>query len=409
MKIYRVGGSVRDHLLGLERKDNDWVVVGATPEQMIEQGYKPVGKDFPVFLHPDTKDEYALARTERKTAPGYTGFQFHTSPDVAIEEDLRRRDLTINAIAETENGEIIDPYGGAEDLKQRRLRHVSEAFAEDPVRILRIARFAARFAPLGFHVAKETNELMKQMVQSGEVDTLVPERVWAEMARALTESEPQIFFETLKNCTALAVIFPEIDRLFGVPQRAEYHPEVDTGIHTMMVLKRASELSNDPIIRFAALVHDLGKGETPEDEWPRHHEHEKRSVKLVKKLCSRIRTPKAYQELALDVAEFHGKCHRADELKPKTVLKMLKSLGAFRKPDKFTNFLISCQADAQGRLGKENTPYPQRQLLQSYFDAANQITASKLMEQGLSGAALGEAIDRERTKAIAKIKSQIEQ
>ena len=409
MKIYRVGGSVRDHLLGLERKDNDWVVVGATPEQMIEQGYKPVGKDFPVFLHPDTKDEYALARTERKTAPGYTGFQFHTSPDVAIEEDLRRRDLTINAIAETENGEIIDPYGGAEDLKQRRLRHVSEAFAEDPVRILRIARFAARFAPLGFHVAKETNELMKQMVQSGEVDTLVPERVWAEMARALTESEPQIFFETLKNCTALAVIFPEIDRLFGVPQRAEYHPEVDTGIHTMMVLKRASELSNDPIIRFAALVHDLGKGETPEDEWPRHHEHEKRSVKLVKKLCSRIRTPKAYQELALDVAEFHGKCHRADELKPKTVLKMLKSLGAFRKPEKFTNFLISCQADAQGRLGKENTPYPQRQLLQSYFDAANQITASELMAQGLSGAALGEAIDRERTKAIAKIKSQIEQ
>ena len=406
MKIFRVGGSVRDRLLGIEQTDSDWVVVGATPEEMIQQGYKPVGKDFPVFLHPHSKEEYALARTERKTAPGYKGFEFCTSRDVSLEEDLKRRDLTINAIAETEQGKIIDPYGGVQDIQQKRLRHVSEAFAEDPVRILRIARFAARFAPLGFTIADETISLMQQMVNAGEVDTLVPERVWTELARALTETQPQIFFESLRSCSALGVIFPEIEKLFGVPQRAEYHPEIDSGIHTLMVLKRAAQLSDNPTVRFAALVHDLGKGETPPSEWPRHHGHEERSVALVKSLCKRLRAPNIYQELAVNVAQYHGICHRAQELKPGTILKLFKSLGIFQRPDKFNLFLLACQADSQGRLGKENVPYSQAEFLRECFNTCRPINAAQFQDQGLEGPALGNAIDQKRCQIISEIKNQ---
>lgn len=404
MKVFRVGGSVRDRLLGLACKDSDWVVVGATPEQMIEQGYKPVGKDFPVFLHPQSKEEYALARTERKTAPGYKGFEFHSESDVTLEQDLIRRDLTINAIAEDEDGNIIDPYDGVTDLNNKQLRHVSEAFAEDPVRILRTARFAARFAPLGFNVADETITLMRTMVDNGEVDALVAERVWTELARALTEDAPHVFFETLNACGALKVIFPEIHKLFGVPQRAEYHPEIDSGVHTMMVLQRAAVLSDDTIVRFAALVHDLGKGETPREEWPRHIAHEQRSVKLVKSLCQRLRAPNHYRELALDVAQHHGVCHRAEELKPGTILKLFKSIGVFRKPEKLELFLLSCQADSQGRLGKENAPYPQRDYLQRCFDSCQAINAASLNQPQLTGKALGEAIDQARCREIGKIK-----
>lgn len=405
MEIYRVGGSVRDRLLGLEQKDYDWVVVGSTPEQMIQLGYKPVGKDFPVFLHPTSKEEYALARTERKTAPGYTGFQFQASADITLEDDLKRRDLTINAIAETSEGDIIDPYHGVIDLKEKRLRHVSDAFSEDPVRILRTARFSARFAPLGFKVDPSTLSLMNYMVKNGEADTLVAERVWAELARALTEAEPQVFFETLRDCSALRVIFPELEKLFGVPQRTEPHPEIDSGLHTMRVLKRTAQLSVNPIVRFAALTHDLGKTETPQNEWPYHNNHEKRSTPLVKALCSRLRIPNAYRELALSVAQYHGDCHRIQTLQPDAILKLLKAVDAFRKPEKLSNFLICCQADAQGQLDSENTPYPQANLLQSYYNAACLITANALQKQGLQGPALGTAIDQARINSIKHIKT----
>ncbi len=406
MEIYRVGGAVRDRLLGLEQKDCDWVVVGATPEQMIQLGFKPVGQDFPVFLHPVTKEEYALARTERKTAPGYKGFQFQSSADISLEDDLRRRDLTINAIAENSEGKIIDPYNGVNDLKQRRLRHVSDAFAEDPVRILRTARFSARFASMGFKVADDTLSLMRKMVENGEANTLVAERVWTELSRALTETQPHVFFETLRNCSALSVIFPEIDKLFGIPQRAEHHPEIDTGLHTMLVLKRAAQLSDNPIIRFAALTHDLGKGETPKSDWPRHPNHETRGAHLVKTLCARLRAPKAYQDLAVSVARYHGDCHRITTQAPEAILHLLKAVDAFRKPEKFTNFLICCQADAQGRLGREDTPYPQALLLRSYYTAACQISTQRLLEQGLKGPALGHALDQRRIEAIAEIHSK---
>ncbi|NOR51507.1 MAG: multifunctional CCA addition/repair protein, partial [Gammaproteobacteria bacterium] len=330
MKTYLVGGAVRDRLLGVEPRDHDWVVVGATPDEMIAQGFKPVGSDFPVFLHPRSREEYALARTERKSGHGYHGFEFHADPSVTLEEDLVRRDLTINAMAEDEEGRVVDPFNGQEDLANGLLRHVSDAFQEDPVRILRIARYAARFQRWGFHIAHPTHKLMKQMVKEGEVNHLVPERVWQETVRALGEDAPQRFFDVLYKCGALKVIFPEIEMLFGVPQPKQHHPEEDTGVHVMMVLEQAARLTDDPKVRFAALVHDLGKGTTPQSEWPRHIAHEHRGVKLVENLCERLRVPKDFRDLAILVTKHHGLYHRAAELKAGTMLKLLQNLDLFR-------------------------------------------------------------------------------
>lgn len=395
---------MRDKLLGLPIKDRDWLVVGATAEAMLKQGYKQVGKDFPVFLHPQTKEEYALARTERKTAPGYAGFAFNASAEVTLEEDLQRRDLTINAMAETVDGEIIDPYHGQTDLKQRLLRHVSPAFAEDPVRILRIARFAARYAPFNFTVAEETQALMRSMVDNGEVDALVAERVWQETVRALGEKNPEVYFEVLRDCGALKRLFPEIDRLYGVPQPEEHHPEIDTGIHTMMVLQQACRLSDDPKVRFAALVHDLGKGITPQDEWPHHIAHEERGVPLVKELCRRFKIPAAYRELAVIVSRYHLHYHRAGELRPDTLLKTLQALDAFRRPERFEEFLLACEADSRGRTGYEDKPFEQAGIMRKALAAANSVDIKELTEQGLEGMALAEKLRALRIKAIADLR-----
>jgi tRNA nucleotidyltransferase (CCA-adding enzyme) len=399
MQIYLVGGAVRDKYLGLPVKERDWVVVGATPEAMEARGFKPVGKDFPVFLHPETHEEYALARTERKTAPGYKGFMVHTSPEVTLEEDLRRRDLTINALAETPDGTLIDPFGGLEDLRRGILRHVSPAFAEDPLRVLRVARFAARF---GFDVAPETNELMRQIGAAGELDTLVPERVWKELVRALAEPRPSRFFEVLRGCSALTVLFPEIARLFGVPQPREHHPEIDTGVHVMLVLDRAARLSDDPRVRFAALVHDLGKGTTPPEEWPHHHGHEERGIGIVEALCERLRTPNDYRDLALRVARYHGDCHRAQELRPSTLLKVLKALDALRRPESLEQFLVACQADYQGRPGYEDLPYRQADIFRTAFKAANAVDVQPLLQRGLTGEAISQELHRLRVASIAQ-------
>ncbi len=400
MKVYMVGGAVRDRLLGLPVTDRDWVVVGATPEEMLAKGFLPVGKDFPVFLHPETHEEYALARTERKVAPGYTGFTFHAAPEVTLEQDLARRDLTINAMAMTPDGELIDPYGGRRDLEQRILRHVSPAFVEDPVRILRVARFAARLAPWGFRVAPETLELMRRMVESGEVDALVPERVWAELKRALGEAKPSPFFEVLRRCGALQVIFPEIDRLFGVPQPEKHHPEVDVGIHTLLVVDQAARLTPDLEVRFAALVHDLGKGTTPREEWPRHVGHEERGVPLVDALCRRLRVPARYRELAILVTRYHLYFHRAGELRCTTMLELFHKLDAFRRPGRFEQFLLACEADSRGRYGYEERKPPQLGILRSAFEAAAAVKPSALVEEGLRGAAIGEALRRRRLAAM---------
>lgn len=402
MKIYRVGGSIRDQLLGLPHADSDWVVVGATPEEMVALGYTAVGKDFPVFLHPQTREEYALARTERKSGRGYKGFEIHASPNISLEDDLRRRDLTINAMAQDEVGTLIDPFGGRADLDARLLRHVSPAFVEDPLRILRVARFAARLAPLGFTVASDTLALMKDMALAGELQDLAPERVWTETARALTEQRPWIFFQVLRDCAALARLFPEIDILFGVPQRADYHPEVDTGIHTFMVLEQAAHLSSDLRVRFAALTHDLGKGATPPEQWPRHIGHEERSVELVKAFCKRWRVPNDCRDLAILVARYHGVCHRAEELRARTIFKLLADLDAFRRPERLELFLLACEADARGRLGKEQTSYPQADELRRAFNTAKDVDTSSLQKSGLVGAKLGEAISRARVCAIAE-------
>ncbi|HZW60361.1 MAG TPA: multifunctional CCA addition/repair protein, partial [Woeseiaceae bacterium] len=351
MEVYLVGGAVRDELLGLPVNERDWCVVGATPQEMEQLGYRPVGKDFPVFLHPRSGEEYALARTERKTAPGYHGFQFNASPGVTLEDDLRRRDLTVNAMARNEHGELIDPLNGRADLRDRRLRHVSDAFREDPVRILRTARFAARFARLGFRVAAETQALMRSMVDSGEAGALAPDRVWKETAKALAGDDPRIFFEVLQDCGALAVIFPEIAALFGVPQPAQWHPEIDCGLHTLMVLEQAALLSAALDVRFAALVHDLGKAATPPERLPRHVGHERQSVQIVRRLAARLPVPVACRDLALLVAEYHGLCHRALELKAATILKLLERCDAFRRPQRFAGFLTACEADARGRTG----------------------------------------------------------
>ncbi len=401
MEIYQVGGCIRDKLLNLPVQDRDWVVVGATPQQMLDLSYKQVGQDFPVFLHPHSHEEYALARTERKTAPGYKGFSVDAAPDVSLIDDLRRRDLTINAIAEAADGTLIDPFGGVEDLDRRVLRHVSPAFSEDPVRILRVARFAARFATLGFRVADETNVLMRQMVESGEIDALVPERVWAELVRALAEATPSRFFETLRDCHALARLFPDIDRLFGVPQPPQYHPEIDTGVHVMMVIDQAARLSPDPCVRFAALMHDLGKGATPPAEWPRHIGHEARGVTLVKAFCKHWRVPNECRDLAVLTAKYHTHCHRAAELRPTTLCDTLHALDAMRRPQRFENFIITCEADARGRPGYEDTPYPQAAIFRAAFRAMQSVDAQALVDAGLTGATLVERLRRQRIVAIA--------
>ncbi|AFU99138.1 multifunctional CCA addition/repair protein [Simiduia agarivorans] len=408
MQVYLVGGAVRDQLLGFPFHERDWVVVGATPEHMRAQGYEPVGKDFPVFLHPQTKEEYALARTERKSGPGYTGFTFHTDPSVTLEQDLIRRDLTINAMAQTPEGEIVDPYNGQADLHNKLLRHVSPAFAEDPVRILRIARFAARYSHLGFTVAPETNRLMKAMVDAGEVDHLVAERCWKELVRALAEPNPEVFVQVLRDCGALARIMPELDALWGVPQRPEYHPEVDTGVHTLLTLRQAVLLTPDGETRprFAALVHDLGKGITPVDQLPRHINHENRGVPLVKAFCSRLGVPKEYRELAIVVCAQHLNCHRALELRPETVLKLFQTLDAFRRPERLPLFVQACMADARGRTGFEHCDYPPAEYLPAAYGAAAAVKAQALVAQGLNGPALGAAIAKARTSAIAEIKAR---
>lgn len=397
MKIYKVGGAVRDRLLGLKVKDVDWVVVGALPEEMIALGYKQVGKDFPVFLHPKTHEEYALARKERKVAPGYKGFEFDTAKSVTLEEDLLRRDITINAMAEDDTGSVFDPFNGQKDLEKKSLRHVSDAFKEDPVRILRIARFAARF---DFQIADETLELMKAMVASGEVDALVAERVWAELEQALKEDMPVRFFEVLQLCGALEKIFPEIDRLFGVPQPAKHHPEIDTGIHTFMVLEQATKLSADPQVRFAALVHDLGKGTTPADILPSHHGHEERGVDLIKQLCERLRIPNDYRDLGVMVSRFHTHCHRIRELKPTTILKTLERMDVFRKPDRFDQFLLACEADARGRTGLEKNPYPQPEYFKKYQLAAASVEAKTIVRPGMTGQQIAEKIKEERVRVL---------
>ncbi len=397
METYLVGGSVRDQLLGLSVKDRDWVVVGSTPEHMVAQGYQAVGKDFPVFLHPKTHEEYALARTERKTAPGYRGFVIHADPDVTLEQDLARRDLTINAIAQADDGTLIDPFNGQDDLKNKILRHVSPAFAEDPVRVLRLARFAARF---NFTVADETKALILEMINAGELEHLVPERVWQELEKALKTDQPSLFFTTLKQVKALAILFPEVDRLFGVPQVVKWHPEVDTGIHVMMVIDQAAQLSDDIAVRFAALCHDLGKGTTPSEVLPQHIGHEHRSIELTKTLCKRLRVPSDIQSLAIKVAEFHTHIHLLHELRPATILKVFEALDAFRKPHRVKQFLLACEADFRGRPGYEDIPMPAITLFQDFFDAIQAVTAKQFVDAGLKGQAISEALKKQRIEKI---------
>jgi tRNA nucleotidyltransferase (CCA-adding enzyme) len=408
MRTYLVGGAVRDKLLGRPVVDRDHVVVGARPEDMLAQGYRPVGKDFPVFLHPQTNEEYALARTERKTGRGYHGFAIHADPDVTLEEDLARRDLTINAIAEDEQGQLVDPYGGARDIEQRVLRHVSPAFVEDPVRLLRVARFAARFAPLGFTVADETMALLQQMVRDGEIDHLVPERVWAETRKALSEAQPSAFLRVLREAGALAVLFPEVDALYGIPQRAEFHPEIDTGIHIEMVLDAAAQLApGNDLVGFCALTHDLGKALTPKDELPRHVGHEHRGVGPLRVLAARLKVPTEYAELAELVCREHLNVHRAFELKPATVLKLLTVLDALRRPERLQIFLAACMADKRGRLGHEQDDYPQAAWLHQARDAATSITSAPFVTQGLHGPAIGAAMEQARIQAVGQLKNNL--
>jgi tRNA nucleotidyltransferase (CCA-adding enzyme) len=406
MQVYLVGGAVRDALLGIPVKERDWVVVGGTREELLRLNYREVGRDFPVFLHPETREEHALARLERKVAPGYRGFSVEFGPEVTLEEDLARRDLTINAIAQSADGTLLDPYGGRRDLDARVLRHVSPAFIEDPVRVLRVARFAARFAPLGFSVAPETLALMHAMVERREVEALVPERVWQETEKALREPKGSEFFRVLRGCGALKPIYPEIDALFGVPQPAQWHPEIDTGVHTLMVLDQAALLSAEPKVRFAALVHDLGKAATPPAEWPSHRGHEERSVSLIDALAERLRLPVDYRELAIIVARYHGIVHRAAELRPGTILEFLERSDAFRRPERFTQALLACEADARGRTGLEELPYPQRAYLQAARDAAAAIKPSPQDIAAHSGAKIAEHLHRRRAIVIAELRER---
>jgi tRNA nucleotidyltransferase (CCA-adding enzyme) len=403
MQVYLVGGAVRDALLGLPVKERDWVVVGSTREELARLKYREVGRDFPVFLHPDSHEEYALARLERKTAPGYRGFAVEFGPEVTLEEDLARRDLTVNAIAQAADGSLVDPHGGQRDLKARLLRHVSPAFVEDPVRILRIARFAARFAPLGFTVAPDTMTLMRAMVERGEVDALVAERVWQETEKALREPGASVFFRVLRECGALKVVYPEINALWGVPQPEKWHPEIDTGVHTMMVLDQAVLLSADTKVRFAALVHDLGKATTPHSEWPGHKGHEERSVALIETLCDRLKLPGEYRDLSIIVARYHGNVHRAFELRPNTILGILEKVDAFRRAERFTQALIACEADSRGRLGLEKNPYPQRQYLQAARDAAATVKPTPEDLADNAGPLIAERVHQRRLKAITEL------
>ena len=402
MQAYLVGGAVRDKLLGRPVKERDWVVVGASPEELERQGFVPVGREFPVFLHPQTHEEYALARLERKVAPGYRGFATQFSPDVTLEEDLRRRDLTINAMAETSSGEIVDPYGGRRDLEARLLRHVSDSFIEDPVRVLRVARFAARYAELGFRVAEETVALMRRMTESGELTALVPERVWQETERALGETRPDVFFSTLRDCGALQVIFPELAALYGVPQPPRWHPEVDTGVHVMLALRYAADTGAPAAVRFAVLMHDLGKALTAPEHWPSHRGHEERGVPVIEALCARLKVPNALRDLAVLTARHHAVVHRAAELRPATVLKLLEATDAFRRPERFEEMLAACEADARGRTGLEDKPYPQRDYLRRAQAAASAVTLDESERHGLAGPVIGERI---REKRLAAIKS----
>jgi tRNA nucleotidyltransferase (CCA-adding enzyme) len=406
MKIHLVGGAVRDQLLGRPVSERDYVVVGATPGQMLDAGYRQVGKDFPVFLHPRTGEQYALARTERKTGPGYYGFATRFSPDVTLDEDLARRDLTINAMAlDADGSTLIDPYGGRADLQARLLRHVSPAFVEDPLRVLRVARFAARFAPLGFSVAPETLALMREIVAAGELEALVPERVWGETVRALAEARPTEFFAVLRSCGALAVVFPEIDALYGVPQPERWHPEVDTGIHAMQSLAVAAGLSEATDVRFAALVHDLGKASTPKQDWPRHIGHEESGVELIEKLCRRLRIPNDHRELAVLAARHHGRIHRAAELRPATVLELLEQTDAFRRPERFERLLLTCEADARGRGERlRAAPYPQAALLRAALAAAAAVRPDPEAIAGESGEVIAGML---RTARIAAIRTAL--
>ncbi len=407
MKIYLVGGAVRDQLLNLPVKDRDWVVVGATPETLLQQGYQQVGKDFPVFLHPDTHEEYALARTERKSGSGYTGFTCYAAPDVTLEDDLQRRDLTINAIAYSAKGEYIDPYHGIDDIHAKLLRHVSDAFSEDPLRVLRVARFAARFAPLGFTIAPETMSLMQEMTNSGELNALTAERVWKETEKALHSQAPQVYFEILHQCGALKILFPEINALFGVPAPKKWHPEIDTGIHTMMVLAMASRLTDDIAVRFSALCHDLGKGVTPVENWPHHHGHGPAGVPLVEALCQRYRIPNQIRDLAKLAAKYHDHLHRIEKMRPSKIIRLFDAIDAWRKPERIDQLAIISEADARGRQGAENLPYPQGIFFRQAFKIANQVDVKSIVSRGLKGRAIREALTKQREVAIIEWKSRL--
>lgn len=404
MKIYLVGGAVRDKLLNYPSDENDWVVVGSSPEQMVELGFQPVGQDFPVFINTDTGEEYALARTERKSGHGYQGFTFHTAADISLEDDLVRRDLTINAMAEDSDGNIIDPYGGQQDLQDKLLRHVSDAFSEDPLRVLRVARFTARYHHLGFSIAPETIALMTTIVANGEIQHLVAERVWKETERALCEKSPDIYIEVLRQCGALKILLPEVDVLFGVPQRADYHPEVDTGIHTLMSLQQAALLSNSAAVRFSVLVHDLGKGITPDHVLPSHRGHEARGLPLVTDVCNRFKVPNEHRQLAMAVTEFHLLCHKAFELRPETILKLLKGLGALKSEHRLEEFLLCCEADARGRTGFENREYPSSDYLRQARQVILKTDISDLLESGVSGAEIGSQLALRQTAQLAELK-----
>ena len=406
IKIYAVGGSIRDSLLGIPHKDIDYVVVGATEKDLIDVGLKKVGADFPCYIDPRSKLEYSLARTEKKISSGYYGFNCEFNPMVTLEDDLKRRDLTINAIAQDQNKKLIDPFQGLKDIENKILRHTSLAFSEDPLRVLRVARFAAKLKHLGFKVAPETKILMKKIANSGELQTLTPERIWLETEKALSEKHPEAYFSILKETDALKIIFPEIACLFGIPQPEKYHPEIDTGVHTLMVLQRATELSKSTVIRFSALVHDLGKGKTPKRILPSHKGHEKAGVSIIQNLGERLKIPKQYLELAKKVSEYHLHCHKVFELKPTTILNVIHKIDGFRKPELFKQFLMVCKADAQGRKGLEQQPYPQADYFLECLITCQHINIKALIANGLNGKALGKAIQQKRIEKITQIKSQ---
>ncbi len=407
MQIYLVGGAVRDELLGIPVKDKDWVVVGATPQQLLDSNYQQVGNDFPVFLHPKTREEFALARIERKKGQGYKGFICDFSSDITLEQDLIRRDLTVNAIAKDSNGQLIDPFGGQQDLKNKVLRHVSPAFEEDPLRVFRVARFAARYAQFGFVVAPETMELMQNISMSGELKSLTAERIWKETARAILEPTPQVYFDILKSCQALDDWFIELSKLWGIPNPAKWHPEIDSGIHTLMVLEQAAKLSSELTVRFASLVHDLGKALTPPEKWPSHQGHEELGLGAINDLCDRIKAPNDCRELALLVSKYHTHIHKAYELKASTILKLFNGCDAWRKPERFNALLTSCKADARGRTGFETSEYSQAQYIKTALEAALSVDIKAIVAKGFKGKAIKEALDDQRVKKIAAVKSLV--